>query len=108
MIGQNIKIVNPPGDSWMSLAANPFAKKASSPLLLISPDYFLVWVSIIPKALYGSLSEMRSLTKGFILGLDLLQSLAKSRLKSFAASGVRRDSIDFFLSSFVSLFRWEP
>jgi hypothetical protein len=28
-----MKMVNPPGDSWMSCAANPFARKDSSPLL---------------------------------------------------------------------------
>jgi hypothetical protein len=106
-MGRNMKIVNPPGDSWMSFAAKPFAKKLSNSLPLIFPDHRLVLVNIAPDALCECLSATRSFTNLFILGLLSLQSFAESRSKSFAASGASRDSMDFFLSSLASLLRWE-
>ncbi len=50
---------------------------------------------------------MRSFRNGFILGSESPHSFADSKSKSFAASGARRDSIDLFLSSLASLFRWD-
>jgi hypothetical protein len=108
MMGRNMRTVNPPGDSCMSLAVNPFAKEITRPSSLLSPDHLLVWVNMIPDALLcESLSKMRFFTDHFIIGLMSLQSFAKSKSKRFAALGASPDSIDFFLSSLASLLRWE-
>jgi hypothetical protein len=73
-----MKMVKPPGDYWMSLVVNPFAKKVSSPLSMILPYHFLVQVIMIPNAHCESLPEIKSFTNEFILGSELFQSLAES------------------------------
>jgi hypothetical protein len=81
------------------------SKKFRSPLSLISPDHFFIWVNMIPNALFESfLLETSPFTKVFIFGSLPSQSLAKKRSKIlFFASGASQESMGFFLPSLAFL-----
>jgi hypothetical protein len=100
-----MKTVNPLAFLLMSLAANLDEKNPMRPFSLTWPDHFFACVCIIPRARSESLSETSCLMKVLSFGSLCYQSCAKSSEKSQATSGRSLESIDFLLSSLLSLLR---